>query len=335
MTDKGFSADFFRQTFGASWITQGIWVAAELGIADLVAEWPRTARELARETNTHADSLYRVMRALASVGIFAEDDHGRFSMTPHAYLLRGDGSGSQKAFATMMGAEFHAAWGELLHSVQTGVPGFEKKFGVPFFQYMTEHPDRHWIYDAAMGAFGKGETMPVLDAYDFSRFRIVVDVGGGSGLFLADILRKHPLLQGVLFDLPAVANRSRSSFLGSDLSGRLHTEGGDFLVSVPTGGDAYVLQHVVHDWQDEDAIVILRNCRDAMNVDGRVLVIETVIPPGNESFFGKWLDLMMLLVGGRERTHLEYGRLFGEAGLKLRRVIPTTSEVSILEGMRE
>ena len=334
MTDDQSRMEFFRQMFGGSWITQGIWVAAELGIADLLADGPRTAGELAEKTHTHGNALYRVLRALASVGIFGEDAHGRFSLTPLADLLRTDGSTSQRPFAIMMGAEFHGAWGELLHSVRTGEPGFEKKFGVPFFKYMTEHPDRHSIYDSAMGNFGKEECKSVLEAYDFSAFRIVVDVGGGSGMFLTAMLNQYPALHGVLFDLPAVADRARSSILGSDLSGRCGIEGGDFLTSVPAGADAYVMQHIIHDWQDDEAIAILRNCREAMNGDGRILVIEMVIPPANEPCFGKWLDLMMLLIGGRERTQEEYSRLFWAAGFKLNRVIPTASEVSILEGIR-
>jgi hypothetical protein len=334
MTNDQGRMEFFKQTFGGSWITQGIWVAAELGIADLLTDGPCTAGELAEKTHTHGNALYRVLRALASVGVFAEDAHGRFSLTPPADLLRTDGSASQRPFAIMMGAEFHRAWGELLHSVRTGEPGFEKEFGVPFFQYMVKHPDRHSIYDSAMGAFGKAEYKPVLDAYDFAAFRIVVDVGGGSGLFLAAILNQYPALHGVLFDLPAVADRALSSILGSDLAGRRRIEGGDFLASVPAGGDAYVMQHIIHDWQDDEAVAILRNCREAMNVDGRILVIETVIPPANEPSFGKWLDLMMLLVGGRERTQEEYSRLFSAAGLEMTRIIPTTSEVSIVEGMR-
>jgi hypothetical protein len=334
MTDDQSRMEFFKQMFGGSWITQGIWVAAELGIADLLTNGPRTVEELAEKTHTHGNALHRVLRALASVGVFAEDDHGRFSLTPLADLLRTDGSTSQRPFAMMMGAEFHGAWGELLHSVRTGEPGFEKKFGMPFFRYMTEHPHRHSIYDSAMGNFGKAECKSVLDAYDFSAFGAVVDVGGGSGMFLTAMLNQYPALHGVLFDLPAVADRARSNILGSDLSGRCRIEGGDFLTSVPAGADAYVMQHIIHDWQDDVAITILRNCREAMNGAGRILVIEMVIPPANEPFFGKWLDLMMLLIGGCERTQEEYSRLFWEAGLKLNRVIPTASEVSILEGIR-
>jgi SAM-dependent methyltransferase len=205
---------------------------------------------------------------------------------------------------------------------------------VPFFQYMTEHPTRQSIYDYAMGVFGKGEAGPVFDAYDFAKFHTVVDVGGGSGLLLTALLNRHPKVHGVLFDQPAVADRARSTLESSGLRDRCQVQGGDFLSSVPKGADAYLLQHILHDWEDREAIAILRNCREAMKPDGKILVVEMVLPLGNEPSFGKWLDLMMLLVGGRERTYEEYSRLFSEAGLHLSRVIRTESEVSVLEGER-
>lgn len=325
---------FFKQVFGGAWITQGIGVAAELGIADLLAVRPYAIDELAKVTNTHRDSLYRVLRALASVGVFAQDEEERFVLTPLAGLLRTDADMSQRSLGMMMGAEFHEAWGELLYSVRSGEPGFEKRFGVPFFQYMTDHPLRHSVYDSAMGAFGKGEIGPFLDAYDLTGIESVVDIGGGSGVFLAAILNRYPGIRGTLFDLPAVAERLRSAISPHfSASGRFRIEGGDFFASVPEGADAYVLQHIIHDWEDADAVKILDNCRVAMNPGGRLLVLEMVIPPGNEPGFGKWLDLMMLLVGGRERTEAEYGRLFEAAGLKLNRVLSTSSEVSVLEAI--
>jgi O-methyltransferase domain/Dimerisation domain len=334
MADNQSSLQALTQIFGASWITQGVWVAAELGIADLLVNGPLTAKELAKQTQTDSGALYRVLRALASVGFFAQDPRGRFSLTPHANLLRSDVPNSQRSFAIMMGAEFHKAWGELLHTVQTGEGGFQKRFGMPFFQYMLENPIRHGIYDTAMGTFGQAEAEAMLAGNDFSVFQTVVDVGGGSGLLLAAILNRHPKVQGILFDLPAVVERARSVLAGSGLDGRCRFEGGDFFSSVPAGADAYIMQHVIHDWADREAITILRNCREAMNRDGRILLAELVIPPGNGPIFGKWLDLMMLLVGGRERTEEEYRQLFSAAGLKLNRVIPTASEVSIVEGVR-
>ena len=333
MTDDQSRMEFFKQMFSGSWITQGIWVAAELGIADLLIDGPRTAGELAEKTHTHGNALYRVLRALASVGIFAEDAHGRFSLTPLADLLRTDASASQRPFAIMMGAEFHGAWGELLHSVRTGEQGFEKKFGVPFFQYMTERPERGKIYDAAMTGVHGGETEPMLDAYDFSPFQTVIDIGGGNGLVLAAILQRHPTVKGILFDLPAVVDRARTIISGLGLSDRCQIVGGDFFSSVPVGGDAYIMRHIIHDWDDDEAVAILRNCRGAMNPEGRILVVETVIPPGNEPCFGKWLDLMMLVVGGCERTEEQYRRLFSEAGLKLNRIVSTALEISVIEGV--
>jgi hypothetical protein len=161
----------------------------------------------------------------------------------------------------------------------------------------------------------------------------VIDIGGGNGLVLAAILQRHPTIKGILFDLPAVADRARSNNSGAGLSDRCQIVGGDFFSSVPVGGDAYVMRHIIHDWDDDEAIAILRNCREAMNPEGRILVVETVIPPGNEPCFGKWLDLMMLVVGGRERTEEQYRRLFSEAGLKLNRIVPTALEISVIEGV--
>lgn len=334
VTDYQSCLEFFRQIFSGSWITQGIWIAAELGIADLLTHHPCTAEELAHKTQTHGGALYRVLRALAGVGIFSQDAEGRFSLAPLGILLRTDVAASQRFFAIMMGSEFHAAWGELLHSVQTGEPGFQKRFGMPFFQHMSENSERHSIYDAAMTQIHGSETEPMLDAYDFGAFRTVVDIGGGNGLTLAAILKRHPATQGIVFDLPAVADRARSTLSRWGLSDRCRIEGGDFFSSVPAGADAYLLRHVIHDWEDREAIVILSKCREAVRPDGKILVVETVIPPGNEPSFGKWLDLMMLLVGGRERTKEEYCRLFSAAGLKLNCIIPTATEVCIAEGIR-
>ncbi|MBP8131722.1 MAG: methyltransferase [Candidatus Hydrogenedentes bacterium] len=323
--------EFYRNAFGGSWITQGIWTAAELGIADLLVDGPRTAEELAAASGAHSGALYRLLRALASVGVFAQDADGRFALTPRGALLRSDVPGSQRSFAVMMGAEFYAAWGELLHSVRTGEPGFEKRFGAPFFRYLEEHPDRHRVYDAAMNGIHDVETEPMLDAYDFSTFDTVADIGGGNGLALTGILKRHSAVKGILFDLPAVAERARTVISGNGFAHRLRVVGGDFFVSVPPGADAYVLRHIVHDWQDPEAIAILARCREAAGPAGRILVVENVLPPGDEPSFGKWLDLMMLLVAGRERTEDEYRRLFSAAGLCLNRVIPTSAGVSILE----
>jgi len=323
-----------NQLIVGAWTTQAIYVAAELGLADLLVDGPRKAEALARETGTQGEALYRLLRALASIGIFAEDPLGRFSLTPLAELLRRGSEGSQRSLAIMAGTEFYESWGRLLGSVKLGEEAFERTFGMPFFRYLTENPARGEIYDTAMNVVHGGETRPMLDAYDFSAFRTVVDVGGGNGLTLATLLRRHAGTRGILYDLPAVAGRAREALSEAGLAGRCQVVGGDFFRSLPAGSDAYLLRHVLHDWDDERAVTILRNCREAMNPAGKVLVVETVLPTGNGPCFGKWLDLMMLIVGGRERTEAEYRGLFSRAGLTLERVVPTAHEVSVLEGTR-
>jgi SAM-dependent methyltransferase len=331
-TNAEAAQQLLRQMTGG-WVTQAIYVASELGIADLLIAGPRTAGELAEQTNTKSDGLYRVLRALASVGIFSEDADGRFSLTAAAENLRSDAPNSLRPFGIMVGAEFYESWGKLLQSVQTGKEGFQERYGVRFFEYMTEHPERHAIYDKAMMVYGVAETEAMLDAYDFSVFGTVADIGGGVGRMLTAILERYPAVDGILFDLPAVAERSRAAIASTDIAERCRVVGGDFFSSVPAA-DGYVLRHIVHDWDDDEAAAILRNCREAMNPDGRVLVVETVIPPMDEPCFGKWLDLMMLVVGGRERTAEQYRRLFARAGLEVSRIVPTAHEVSVVEGVR-
>jgi len=331
--NTGQSEQVLNQMIVGSWVTQAIYVATEIGIADLLDVGPRTANELATETQTHGASLYRVMRALASIDIFREDAEGRFSLTGMGKLLRSDAPGSKRSLAIMAGAEFYRSWGGLLSSVETGGAAFDKVFGKSFFRYMSTNPDRWRIYDAAMTGVHDSETIPVLDAYDFLPFRTIVDVGGGNGLALAAILRRHTEARGILFDLPDVAKRAGDVVARAGVSDRCRVVGGDFFESVPAAGDAYLLRHVLHDWEDREAVAILRNCREAMRPGGRVLVVESVIPPGNDPCFGKWLDLMMLVVGGRERTEEQYAGIFSAAGLRLTRVVPSGHEVSIVEGV--
>jgi len=333
MSEDGSGAGFYRQMYAGAWSTQAIGVAAELGVADLVANGPLAVGELAARTGSDPAALYRLLRALASVGVFEEQDGRRFALTPLAGLLRSAAPGSQRSFATMMAAEFDAAWGRLLHSVRTGVPGFDAHYGQAFFDYMLANPTRHRIYDEAMNGVHGPETAPVLDAYDFADCRRVVDIGGGNGLALEALLERHPGIEGILFDLPAVAERARLRLAKTGVSARLRVEGGDFFGSVPAGADAYLLRHIVHDWQDAEAITILRRCREAAAPGARVLVIEMVIPPANQPGFGKWLDLMMLVVGGRERTAEEYRALYEAAGIEYRRLLPTACDVSIVEGV--
>ncbi len=321
------------QMLVGAWITQGIYIAAELGIADLLVHGSKTAEELAIQTSTNSDALYRVLRALASIGIFSENEQGYFELTPLAEYLRSDHPDSCRAFSRMTGTEFYQSWGQLLLAVQTGKEVITKIFGKTFFQYLAENPERHRIYDAAMANYGVAETQPTLDAYDFSQFQTVVDIGGGNSQFLTAILKQYPGVKGVLFDLPAVADSVHPILKKFGLSDRCQFVGGDFFISVPEGYDAYILKHIIHDWSDKDAISILLKCREAMKPKSKILLVETVIPDGNVPCFGKWLDLMMLIIEGRERTEEQYRNLFSQVGLKLNRIIPTAHEVSVIEGV--
>jgi hypothetical protein len=314
------------------WRSQAIYVAAKLGVADLVHEGPKSTEELARATQTHAPSLYRLLRALASVGVFAEDPQGLFGLTPIAECLRSV-PGSQRSLMIMMGEEHYRAWGELLYSVQTGRIAFDHVHGKPVFQFLSEHPDKAKIFDEAMVGVHGAETQAMLDAYDFSSIGTLVDIGGGNGSVLSSVLRKHPSLKGILYDLPGVAGRAQEQLKQAGLADRCQVIGGNFFERVPAGGDAYVMRHIIHDWNDAQCRQILGNCRQVMRPEARLLIVESVIPPGNEPFMGKFLDLVMLVIpGGKERTEPEYRALFQSAGFRLTRIVPTAREVSIIEG---
>jgi hypothetical protein len=325
-----------RQLIAGYWHSQCVYAAAKLGIADLLKDGPLSSDDLAKQTKMHPHALYRLLRGLASLGIFAEEGERRFALTPAAALLQDDVPGSQRAMAIMMGEEHYKSWGELLFSVQTGKPSFEKIFGKPVFEFLSERPEQAAIFDRAMVGVHGRETSAVIDAYDFSAFSSIADIGGGNGSTLSGILNRLPALHGTLFDLPGVIGRARQNVEKAGLSDRLHVVTGDFFESVPSGADAYFLRHIIHDWDDEKALRILENVRRAMGEEGRVLVVESVIPAGNEPYFGKLLDLAMLVIpGGQERTGEEYRTLFGKAGFRLSRIVPTQAEVSVIEGVPE
>ncbi len=299
--------------------------------------WPlghcRSTNWLRRQTRTAA-SLFRLLRALASLGVFAEEPGQRFALTPAAEPLRRDIPGSQWAMAVMMGEEHYRAWGELLYSVRTGKVAFDKVYGQPVFEYLSQNPEQAAIFDKAMTGVHGRETSAMVDAYDFSSFKAIADIGGGNGSTLCGILKRLPALHGTLFDLPGVIERAGASVEAAGLGDRVHLVAGSFFESVPSGVDAYVLRHIIHDWDEEKALRILANVRQAISDEGRLLVVESVIPPGNEPFFGKLLDITMLVSpGGQERTADEYGDLFGRAGFRLTRIVPTSTEVSVIEGV--
>jgi len=317
------------------WISQALYVAAKLGLADLLKDGPRTADDLARTTKTHPRSLYRLLRGLASMGAFAEDDQRRFSLTPLAECLRSDVPGSQRSLAIMTGEEHYQAFGQLLYSVQTGKIAFDKLYGMPVFDFLQRHPEQAKVFDEAMVGVHGRETAAMLDAYDFSGIRVLADIGGGNGSVLTTILKKHPDMWGILFDLPGVAERAKANTQAAGVADRCQVIGGSFFESVPKGADAYLLRHIIHDWDDEKSAKILKNIHQAMGKDGRLLVVESIIPSGNDPSFGKLLDLAMLVIpGGEERTEQEYRSLYKAAGFRLTRILPTKADVSVIEGSR-
>lgn len=319
---------------GGVWLGQAIAAAAELKIADCLVDGPKDVEALAGETGAHAPSLRRLLRALAGSGIFAEDEQGRYGLTPLAAPLRTDVPGSVAGVCRFRGSPwFLAAWGEVAHSVRTGESAFRHVHGTDLFTYLARNPAAAATFNQAMSDLSGGTARAVMGAFDFARFGTVVDVGGGQGALLTAILRANPGTRGVLFDLPPVADRARAHLSAAGLGERATAVGGSFFEAVPAGGDLYVLRLVIHDWDDEQAVAILRSCRRAMGAAGRLLLVEAVIPPGNIPSAGKLMDLTMLVVaGGKERTEAEFRSLYARAGFALTAIVPTASEQSLIEG---
>lgn len=317
------------------WISQAIYAAAKLGIADQLNHGSKSVEMLSEATLTNPDALYRLLRALASVGIFEETEPHHFSLTPLAEPLQSHVSGSKRALALMSGDEQFRAWAEIEYSIRTGRTAFDKVFGQPVFDYLADHPDKAAIFDAAMTGIHGRESNALLDAYDFSVFGTIADIGGGNGSQIIGVLQHHLAMRGILFDLPHVIDRAKERIETAGMSNRCQLVSGSFFESVPQGADAYLLRHIIHDWDEEKVLTILGNVHQAMRQDSKLLVVESVIPPGNEPFGGKFLDLVMLLIpGGQERTEAEYRKLFEKAGFELTRIVPTSTEVSILEGRK-
>jgi hypothetical protein len=314
-------------------VSQAIHVAATLGIADLLRDGGRTSDELAEATGAHRDALYRLLRALASVGVVHEEEGRRFSLTPLGEPLRSDVPGSLHGWAAFVGRPyFREAWSALEHSVRTGENAFKHVHGSGPWEYRATRPEESAIFDAAMASL-TGRLIPsVLDAYDFGRFGTVVDVGGGNGALLAAVLGAHGDVRGILFDQPHVVAGAEELLRARGVLDRCEIVAGSFFESVPAGGDAYVLKHIVHDWEDAESIDILRVCRRAMGDAAVVLVLERELGPPNERPEAKLSDLNMLVApGGRERTVEEYAALFDAAGLRFERAVPSASGHSVFE----
>lgn len=323
------------QMIQAFWVSRAICVTAELGIPDLLKNGPMKTDELGPVVGAHPPSLYRLLRALASVGIFVEDERQRFRLTPLGETLRSDVPGSLRLLASeLLGGNHYAAWEQLLYSVKTGAIAFDHVFGVSRWQYNAQYPQEAMAFDEAMASFNSIVADAVVASYDFASCGTIVDVGGGNASLLARILKVHPKLRGVLADLPHVLDGAQRRLTAENVAERCEVVGADFFKSVPEG-DTYLLKWIVHDWDDRRAEMILNNCGAAMNPAGRVLLVESILEPSNGSSLRKFMDLSMLVMtGGRERTEPEYQRLLGRAGLKITNVLSTGTELSLIEARR-
>jgi hypothetical protein len=315
------------------WVSRILYVAAEMSLADRLAEGPRTAEELAQSTAADAPSLYRVMRTLASLGLFTEGPGHRFSLTLLGEAFR---TGTVRAtILTVAGDLITKSLEPLPYSVQTGKSGFEKVFGMPFFEYLANHPADASLFSETMVGFHGSEPAAVDAAYDFSQFETIIDVGGATGNLLAAILGRHPESRGILVDLPHVVRDAPAMIEARGLMHRITIQAGNFFESLPTAAGAYLLSHVIHDWSEAQCLTILGNCLRTMKPNSRLLIIETVLAPGDAPHPGKILDMIMLTLftGAQERTEPEYRGLLDKAGFRLTRVVPTESSVSIVEAV--
>jgi hypothetical protein len=319
----------------AIWRARAIYAAAELGLADLLADGPRSAEELAQATGMHAPSLYRLLRALAGCGVLTEIEARKFATTGLGQALRTGAPGAARSTVLTLAGDWQwQAWHHFLDSLRTGRPGLANAFGADLFSYLRENPEHGARFNEAMVGMYGAVGQAVVAAYDFSHFSSVADLGGGTGRLLATILQSNGRLRGALFELPETASEARCFFEAAGLAARCDVIDGDFFQSVPSGHDAYLLAHVLHDWTDEQALSILRNCRYAMAQDGKLLIVETVLPEGNAPHHAKLMDLLMLTVtGGVERTANEFARLLAAADFKLTRVIATSTHQSIIEAV--
>jgi ubiquinone/menaquinone biosynthesis C-methylase UbiE len=316
-------------------MSQAISVAATLGIPDLLRDGAQPCHALSAATRTHSLSLYRLLRALAAIGVLHEQADRMFSLTALGESLRSDISSSKNAWARLFGRPmYYQAWSGLLDSLRTGEPAFNKVHGMSVWDFRAQRPDETAAFDWAMAAITDQIADAVLSMSDFSRYSTVVDVGGGQGAFIARILATQPTMRGILFDQPHVIAHAEEPLRAARVDDRCELVGGSFFEAIPQGGDAYLLKSILHDWNDEDAVAILRSCRRVIGPNGTLIVVEHLIGPCNTGLEGKLMDLnMMVITGGIERTHEQYASIFQEAGFRLVRVTRTRTPVSIIEGL--
>jgi hypothetical protein len=312
-----------------------LYVTATLNVADHLASGSKTMAELSRATGANEDALYRVLRLMASLGVFEETSPREFGLTPPAELLRTDVSGSLRGIAVFLPDPFHfRAYANTMDSVMTGKPAVETAFGMPLFDYLAKNPDYSEVFNNAMTALSAPAVSAALEAYDFSPFGVIIDVAGGHGEVLMSILKKCPGARGVLADVGHVIDGARPRIASAGLEDRCQAVSCDFFQSVPEGGDAYVMKHIIHDWDDARATMILRNIGKAMGAKGgKVILLESVITSGPD--LGKFADIEMLnLPGGRERSSDEFRALFAGADFEMTKVVPTKSPLSVVEAIR-
>lgn len=320
--------------FGAM-MTQALGIAAKLGIADILNDGGKSTEELAAATSTHAPSLYRVLRSLAGAGVFAETSPRLFENTELSGLLRSDMPGSMRSGVIFMAEPWHYnVWGNMLHSVQTGGTAWKETHGEDVFGWFAHNPAEAEIFHRAMTDMTAASAPAIVEAYDFSGFAVLADIAGGHGYLLAQILKLNPKLHGILFDVPPVIAGSDALLQREGVHGRVERSSGDFFIQVPTA-DAYIIKHIIHDWDDDRSVLIMKNIREAMKGDGKLLIVESVVPEGNDPHYSKLLDLEMLTSpGGMERTEAEYRGLLARAGFEMARIVPTRSPFSIIEAVR-
>jgi O-methyltransferase/methyltransferase family protein len=314
-------------------VSQAISIMTTLGIPDILRGGSQDYVNLAEITRTHPRSLYRLLRALAAIGILNEDENGRFSLTPLGQPLRSDVASSQSAWACLLGRPmYHRAWSGLIDGIRTGEIAFDKAHGMSVWDFRAQHPDETAAFDSAMGAIASQIADAVLAAYDFSQYGTIADVGGGQGSFITKILQTYPTARGILFDQAHVVVHADNRLIDAGVADRCEVVGGDFFQSVPKNADLYILKWILHDWNDDDAIAILKSCRRAIGNSGKVIVVEYLIGDRNIGLEGKLMDLnMMVVTGGVERTREEYAIIFQAAGFRLAAVVPTKSPIVVIE----
>ena len=322
------------QLLTATWINQPLYVVTRLGIPDILSKEPKTVENLSEITKSHTPFLYRIMRALASIGFFYESENRVFSITPMGEMLQ---KNKMQPIVLMFLSEWHNhAWEKLFHSVQTGDAAFDTAFGKPCFEWLKENPEEADIFNKANQIKAIASHTTITKVYNFSTLKSIVDIGGGYGGLLYNILNAFPRIKGTIADLPYMKEKAEIQIADNNLRERCDFRECDFFKKIPDGYDCYILSNILHDWDDEKSEMILKNCHNAMHQNGILIVIESIIPDRNVFSIAKLLDIEVLIMGGgKERTEIEYRELLNKSGFNLNKIIDTKESVSILECIKQ